>query len=182
MLETHELLQKNAQLETEVARLFAQNQTLFAQNQTLSAQLEKLTAQVNWFQNQLFGQKSEKRFVPENPAQLHLGEQFQTEAAAAPTQTIKEHQRKKKSIESVDGDCQKLFFDETRVPVEMVEIDNPAIAGLGDDEYEVVGERVSYRLAQKPSACVILNYVRKEIKLKSASESEKRISFAPMMP
>jgi transposase len=182
VLETHALLQKNAQLEAEVGRLFAQNETLFAQNQTLSAQLEKLTAQVNWFQNQLFGQKSEKRFAPENPAQLHLGEQFQTEAAAAQTQTIKEHQRKKKSIESVDGDCQKLFFDETRVPVETVEIDNPAIAGLGDDEYEVVGERVSYRLAQKPSAFVILKYVRKVIKLKRASERQKAISCAPMPP
>jgi len=173
--QTQALLQENAELKAEVGRLSAQNQTL-------STQLEKLSAQVAWFQNQLFGQKSERRFVPENPEQLLLGQQMQVESVPAPTQTIKEHERKKKSIESVDGDSQKLFFDKTRVPVETVEVDNPAIEGLSEDEYEIVGERVSYRLAQKPSAFVIIKHVRKVIKLKSPPEGQKAISCSPMPP
>ncbi len=175
MSQTQALLQENAELKAEVGRLSAQNQTL-------STQLEKLSAQVAWFQNQLFGQKSERRFVPENPEQLLLGQQMQVESVPAPTQTIKEHERKKKSIESVDGDSQKLFFDKTRVPVETVEVDNPAIEGLSEDEYEIVGERVSYRLAQKPSAFVIIKHVRKVIKLKSPPEGQKAISCSPMPP
>jgi transposase len=155
---------------------------LLQENAQLKAEVQRLSAQLKWFQNQLFGQKSERRMVPENPEQLHLGQQFQGEAAEAQTQTIKEHERKKKSVESTDGDDQKLFFDRDIVPVERVEIDNPAIEGLGEDEYEVVDERVSYRLAQKPSAFVIIEYVRKVIKLKSPAEGQKAISCSPMPP
>ena len=41
---------------------------------------------------------------------------------------------------------------------------NPDVAGLGLDEYEVVSEKISYRLAQRPGSYVILKYVRPVIK------------------
>ncbi|HKA52095.1 MAG TPA: IS66 family transposase [Candidatus Binatia bacterium] len=58
-----------------------------------------------------------------------------------------------------------LRFDSS-VPVEVIVVPNPTIAGLAEDEYEVVGEKVSYRLAQRPGAYVILKYVRQVIKRK----------------
>ena len=57
-----------------------------------------------------------------------------------------------------------LFFDEARVPVETITVANPDIEGLTPDQYEVIGEKVSHRLAQRPGSYVILKYVRPLIK------------------
>jgi transposase len=174
VFETNALLAENEHLKAEINRLFEQNSTL-------STQLEKLSAQVKWFQNQLFGQKSERRLVEENPEQLHLGQSFHTRTAPEQTRTVKAHQRRSRPVESVDGESQNLFFDEEVVPVELVEIANPEIEGLREDEYEIVGERISHRLAQKPNVYVILKYVRKVIKLKHAQAGEKAIC-CPSLP
>jgi transposase len=146
----------------------------------LSAQVKELSAQVKWFQNQLFGQKSERR-IPEVPSeQLFLGQQFQDKTASAETETVKEHDRKKRNTQSYDGDCQKLFFDPDVVPVEEIEIANPEVEGLSEDEYEVIGQKVSYRLAQRPGVYVILKYIRNVTKKISHREGEKKISCPPM--
>src|SRR6185369_6599728 len=60
-----------------------------------------------------------------------------------------------------------LRFDAS-VPVEVLTVPNPALAGLGPEDYEVIGEKVTYRLAQRPGAYVILKYVRPVIKRKDA--------------
>jgi transposase len=59
------------------------------------------------------------------------------------------HQRKKRTAQSKDGDKQDLFFDET-VPVEEIKVSNPEAEGLREDDYEVVSQKTSYRLAQRP--------------------------------
>ncbi len=56
------------------------------------------------------------------------------------------------------------FCDEARVPVETIELPDPQIEGLSPDEYEVIGQKVSYRLAQRPGSYVILKYLRSVIK------------------
>ena len=61
-------------------------------------------------------------------------------------------------------DDSALFFDETRVPVETITLANPEIEGLTADQFEVIGEKVSHRLAQRPGSYVILKYVRPVIK------------------
>ena len=43
---------------------------------------------------------------------------------------------------------------------------NPEVADLPPDAYEVIGEKVTYRLAQRPGAYVILKYRRPVIKRK----------------
>jgi transposase len=48
--------------------------------------------------------------------------------------------------------------------VKVITVPNPDIAGLAAHEYEVIGEKVSYRLAQRPGTYVILKYVRPVIK------------------
>jgi transposase len=54
------------------------------------------------------------------------------------------------------------------VPVEVIELPNPDLAGLPAQDYEVIGEKVTYRLAQRPGAYVVPKYVRKVVKLKAA--------------
>jgi transposase len=56
------------------------------------------------------------------------------------------------------------FFDESRVPVETIIVVDAAMKQLGAHEFEVIGEKVSYRLAQRPGSYVVLKYVRPLIK------------------
>jgi hypothetical protein len=62
-----------------------------------------------------------------------------------------------------EGDT-RLFFDDERVPVEVIRLANPETAGLTEGEYEVIGEKVTHRLAQRPGSYVILKYVRRVVK------------------
>ena len=47
---------------------------------------------------------------------------------------------------SADGG---LRFDAS-VPVEEIAVPHPEVAGRSPEEYEVIGEKVTYRLAQRP--------------------------------
>lgn len=60
-----------------------------------------------------------------------------------------------------------LFFDESKVPVEVIAVANDEAAGLDPADFEVIGEKVSYRLAQRPGSYVILKYIRPVIKLRA---------------
>lgn len=90
-----------------------ENVELKSQIEQLSERVNSLNAQIKWFQKQIFGSKSERRIEDVPKEQLWLGEQFQQETAEAETQTVAAHERKKRKTESVDGDKQNLFFDET---------------------------------------------------------------------
>ncbi|MCK5691151.1 IS66 family transposase, partial [Myxococcota bacterium] len=154
---------------------------LEAKNRQLSARVEELAAQVQWFQKQLFGQKSERRIIEPPKAQLYLGEQFKKATVEEENRTVKEHKRKKRRSRSRDSDDGNLFFDEEDVPVEEIEIVNPEVEGLSKEEYEVISQKISYRLAQRPGAYVILKYIRDVIKKKGAPKDEKQI-FCPTLP
>ena len=168
MISAVEYRQKFAALEVENLQLKSQLEQSILRN-------EELAAQVRWFQNQLFGRKSERRIIEPPGQQLHLGEQFIAETAGEETRTVKEHQRKKAQTLSTDGDDQKLFFDES-VPVEEIKVANPAAEGLGENDYEIIGQKTSYRLAQRPSAYFIIKYVRDVIKIKSADQDAPQIA------
>jgi hypothetical protein len=45
-------------------------------------------------------------------------------------------------------------------------VPNPDLLGLTEADYEVIGEKVSYRLAQHPGAYVFPKYVRTVVKRK----------------
>ena len=62
------------------------------------------------------------------------------------------------------ADESTLFFDDKKVPVEVINVPNPETEGLAPDAYEVIGEKVSHRLAQRPGSYVVLKYVRPVIK------------------
>lgn len=147
----------------EILALLVQQRALQEQNATLKRQVE-------WFQRQLFGRKSEKRLREPDPDQLSLAEILTTPRAPAdrpppPTATVKAYQRRLLVAGTDLPDESELRFDSS-VPVQEILLTNPAVADLPPEAYEVIGEKVTYRLAQRPGAYVILKYRRPVIKRK----------------
>ena len=138
---------------------------LQAENDQLRDRLESLERQLAWFKQQLFGEKSERRLVEVPPAQMSLGEGWNPsdEAPPPPAQAIGAHTRRQPRNRLAEDDAATAFFDD-RVPVELIEVPNPALEGLAEGDYEVIGEKVSYRLAQRPGSHIVLKYVRQVIK------------------
>jgi transposase len=122
--------------------------------------------QLEWFRRQLFGQKSEKRPLAPHPAQMHLGELPIPEAPPdAPGKPVAGHTRRTPRTDfAQDKDESALFFDEARVPGRDHRRRQPRGRGARRTQYEVIGEKVSHRLAQRPGSYVILKYVRPVIK------------------
>ena len=127
-----------------------------------------LRRQVAWFQRQIFGQKSEQRLPEPDGLQGTLGEAFAAIPDDAPPHKktpVAGHERASKPRQpSANADESALFFDDQKVPVEVITVPNPEVAGLAANEYEVIGEKVSHRLAQRPGSYVILKYVRTVVK------------------
>lgn len=142
-------------------------------NSTLTEQNEELQQQVDWLKRQLFGKKSE-RILPADDSssrQLTLGEGYEPEDKPPPKKTtVKSYERsqRKDEVEFAEDES-RLKFDES-VPVEEVRVPNPATDGLSEDEYEVIGEEVVHKLAQRPGAYVVLKYVRSKVKIKGSGE------------
>lgn len=138
--------------------------------QSKAATIATLEHQLDWFRRQLFGKKSE-RFAPEpDPQQMHLG-QWLGDACVLPVppeqpagSTVPAHTRRKPSRDFADDSRDAPFFDATVVPVQTIEVPNPEAQGLAPEQYEVVGQKVSHRLAQRPGSFVVLKYVRPVIK------------------
>jgi transposase len=127
----------------------------------LLARVEALTQQVEWFKRQLFGSKSERRPELSEVRQMFLGEWVQSKPAES-TITVPEH-RRRTSVRRDDGDetdDSGLRFDPS-VPVEEIRVPTPKPS---DGAYEVIGEKVTHRLAQRPGTYVVLKYVREVIK------------------
>jgi transposase len=130
-------------------------------------EIVNLRRQVAWFQRQIFGQKSERRLADADGAQGTLGVTFDAMADATPPSKktrVAGHERGSKPKPTDGDDESTLFFDAQKVPVEVVNVPNPDAVGLSAEEYEVIGEKVSHRLAQRPGSYVILKYVRPVIK------------------
>jgi transposase len=140
---------------------------LWVENADLKRQLE-------WFKRQLFGRKSERRLRAPDPHQLSLRGMLTTPAAPAdrpppPTETVKAYQRRARFAAAADPCSDSELRFDASVPVQEIVLANPAVADLLPDAYEVIGEKVTYRLAQRPGAYVILKYVRPVIKRKDTA-------------
>jgi transposase len=144
----------------QVAALLASLEQLEARNVELSANNKELQRQVEWFKNQLFGSKSERRVLGPDARQMYLGEGGEPAARAEEaTVTVAEHQRRRRPRREESGD-DGLRFDES-VPVEEIRIEDPKLV---PGEGEVIAEKVTYRLAQRPASYVVLKYVRPVVK------------------
>lgn len=135
----------------------------------LRREVAELKRQLEWFKRQLFGRKSE-RFAPTpDPQQMHLGQVLvedlpvPAEQPASGAHVPAHTRRKPRSDMADDGGCAS-FFDAAKVPVQTIVVANPEAQGLSPDQYEVIGEKTSLRLAQRPGSYVVLKYVRSVIK------------------
>jgi transposase len=146
---------------------------LLVQQRELQEQNAALKRQVEWFQRQLFGRKSEKRLREPDPNQLTLAGMLTTPVTSAdqppPTETVKAYQRRVRLTGTDVADESELRVDDS-VPIQEILLSNPAVKDLPPDAYEVISEKVTYRLAQRPGAYVILKYRRPVIKRKDTEE------------
>ncbi|MGH8268745.1 MAG: IS66 family transposase, partial [Steroidobacteraceae bacterium] len=144
-----------------------------------SQMIETLTHQLEWFKRQMFGTRSERLRVLESAQQLFLGEVLAPPDTTAPAQErqVAAHTRRKRQRDATAvGEAESVpFFDEARVPVETIELPHPDAEGLAADQFEVIGQKVSYRLAQRTGSYVVLKYVRPLIKRRDT----QAISAAP---
>jgi transposase len=133
-----------------------------------AAQIQALQAQIEWFKRQIFGNKSERFASEPDPQQMHLGQLLgePPPGAAQPegSTEVPAHQRRAPRSDFTDDSASVPFFDRTKVPVQTIEVPNPEVQGLQPDQYEVIGQKVSHRLAQRPGSYVVLEYVRPVIK------------------
>lgn len=126
------------------------------------SQAEKIAAlehQLDWFRRQMFGQKSE-RFAPEpDPSQMHLGESFPVPALPVEERkSIPAHTRRVAQQDGAESGEELKFFDESKVPVQTITLVHADVEGLSPEQYEVIGEKVTYRIAQRPGAFHVLKY------------------------
>ena len=136
-----------------------------ALNHSLVLTVAALKQQLEWFKRQLFGSKRERYAPTPDLMQMHLGEVFAVPESVAETrQIVPAHTRRVVRTDLARAEETVPFFDESRVPVETINVIDAEIKALNVDEYDVIGEKVSYRLAQRPGSYVVLKYVRPLIK------------------
>ena len=131
-----------------------------SQAETIAA----LKHQLDWFRRQMFGAKSERRLLVEDARQISLGEVVDQGTAVAPAPHRRAVSAHTRVVNKAKDDGESLpFFDAAQVPVETIELPIPeAFAGQA---YERIGQKITYRLAQRPAAYVVLEYIRPLIKL-----------------
>ena len=136
---------------------------LLQSREQLAARIEDLKRQLDWFKSQLFGSKSERRFVDPDGRQLALGEWKQAAADSRTEITVAEHRRRSRPVRSEEAsNDDSVRFDES-VPVEEIRFPHPPL----DGEHEMVSEKTTYRLAQRPASYVVLKYIRPVVKRKA---------------
>lgn len=131
----------------------------------LREEVAQLKQQLDWFKRQLFGAKSEKRIDIDTSRQADLLACLGVAPPPSdpiPTERIS-YERRKKQRDANTVNESGLRFDDS-VPVQTIAVANPEVDDLPADAQELIGEKISYRLAQRPGSYVILKYVRKVIK------------------
>lgn len=146
------------------------------QNAQLSEQLESLKRQLEWFKRQFFGAKSEKQLVIDPAVQGNLlsalGVATPPPAETIPTATVTYTRHKRRDNAVTDSG---LRFDET-VPVNTIVIGDPAIEALPESARACIGEKVTYRLAQRPASYEVMKYVRRVYKMIATQEIVTTVS------
>jgi transposase len=137
---------------------------LAEENALLREQLKIMQRQLDWFKKQLFGPKSEKQ-VYDLPGQDSL---FQADDAPIPEKPPEDEQRPVRAYQRGSGKKQRdddclndtgLRFNDD-VPVEVIETLPPELTGPDADQYDIIGTKTTYRLAQRASSYVVLKCER----------------------
>ena len=158
----------NAPTTTKIDELLQENILLQKQVVDVNTQNKLLKKQLDWFKQQVFGQKTERRLVDVPAEQGALFENLKSKELDLPTEKIA-YTRKKKQKQRNDAITDSgLRFDDT-VIVEEIRMDAPELSGVDADQYIVIDEHITYRLAQRPSSYVVLKYIQPVIKHKGTA-------------
>jgi len=169
-------------LTSEIARLQSLLQQASAENQAWSEKYGKLETEhaslretfagiqqrLAWFEKQLFGQKSEKRAL-ELGMQLSLLGDMVPALAQPEGETEYTTYTRRKGKQRPD-DCVNdsgLRFNDN-VPVKVITLIPDELKGEDADQYEVIGVKSTFRLAQRPASFDVLRYDRQIIKHKGS--------------
>jgi transposase len=137
---------------------------LRTENAVLKQQVQTLKTQLDWFKRQLFGAKSEKRLLIDPSIQADLLAELQPTLPLVDPPAIEKitYERRKQRNNTVADSG--LRFDDS-VPVETIHLGPaPELADVPADQQQLISEKISYRLAQRPGSYVVLKYVRSVIK------------------
>jgi len=142
-----------------------------SQLQSSEEEVTRLKRQLAWFQKQQFGEKSEKRVI-DHPDQLNLlGDHVTTLAEDEPKKDVAGYKRgtaKKQRDDDCVNDTGLRFTDE--VPVEVIDVIPEELKGEDADQYEIIDTKISHKLAQRPSAYVVLEYRLPVLKRKTRNK------------
>ncbi len=150
-------------------------EALREQNKIQSELIQALQQRISWFEKQLFGPKSEKRPLEDNPHQASLLPSTTASPIEIPKQQIPGYERgKAPKIRAEDcvTDSGLRFSDE--VPIHTIEVIPEELTGPDADQYEIIDTKVTHKLAQQPSSYVVLCYKIPVLKKKQSTE------FLPM--
>lgn len=148
--------------------------SLLQRNADVERQNAALAQRVAWLERYIFGQRSERRSGEfADPRQMTLGESAFTIEVPPPTETVRSYERRiHPERKENDLDAGGLRFG-PEVPVETIEIKDPSLEGLEEGkDYEVISEKITHRLAQRPASYVVLRYIRKVVKLRQTGKLE----------
>ena len=129
----------------------------------LEDKVQSLEHQLDWFKRQLFGRKSEKRLLEDPPNQPLLDGLVVEAPASSPSakETITYTRAKQRGADCVTD--AGLRFDAS-VPKKTIRCSAPELEGPNAEDYEVIREQHTYRLAQRPAGYVVLEYVSPVLK------------------
>lgn len=144
------LTQENAFYKIEIT-------SLQIQNASLQNDIAQLKEQLNWFQRQIFGQRSEKIILP-NPNQLTFGFENLEVIPEEKKTLVPPHERRKPNRNGQD----KITLPPD-LPVEKIILDLPEEEKICKETGEAlvkIGEEVTHKLAHKPGSYYIKEIIR----------------------
>ena len=144
----------------------ARQQHLEAENsglrEALKAKDERLgevERQLAWLKDQLFGRKSERRQMVDPALQSSLFASLGVTVPNPPPEPEPKPARKgprKKSRQGTVTDEGLRFGPD--VPVEVIEVPAPELAGPDAADYEIISNKSTFRLARRPGSHVVVEY------------------------
>lgn len=154
--------------------LAEENALLREQLDAQAEAIRQLTHQLDWFKKQLFGPKSEKQVydIPEQDTLFSSAEVPPLDPPAEEEKrTIKAYQRgtgKKQRDDDCLNDTGLRFTAD--VPVEVIEQLPSELTGPEADQYDIIGTKTTYRLAQRISSYVVLKCERPVFRRKGTDQ------------
>ncbi|MEX0915691.1 MAG: transposase [Wenzhouxiangellaceae bacterium] len=129
----------------------------------LQQEHQAVKQQLAWLQRQVFGRKSEKRVIEQPSHSGLLFDALPESDKSSPTEQVS-YTRRKGSKHRGDAvtDTGLRFNDD--VPVEVIHVKDPNVEAIPAEHREVIDEKVTRRLAQRPGSYVVLEYRRPVVK------------------